>query len=70
MVIGQGWEILVREKEGRRSWKGEEAEGTKIKGLLPLSTADNLEEPTGDMAAREVNERCELLEVAMGDPPT
>jgi len=44
IVIGHGWDMLVREKLGGDSGKGEETGGTKNKGPLPLSTSDNLED--------------------------
>jgi hypothetical protein len=55
---------------GLGSGKVGEAEGTKTIGLLPLSTADNLEDPRCDVAAKELRDECVLLEDARGYSPT
>jgi hypothetical protein len=68
--MGQGWEILVREKVEIGSRKTGEVDGSKIIGLFPFSTADNREDPNGDVAAKELRDECVLLEEPKGFSPT
>jgi hypothetical protein len=70
IVMGQGWDIFVREKMEMGSRKTGLVVGIKSICALPFSVADNREDPNGDVAAKELMEEYVLLEEPKGFTPT